>query len=89
MKAVNKYINPEKPVFFLSFLTHFSIAPIFLHVALFIFDIFGWGLIRGGGGLIQGGGAYTRRGAYEIIADINKTLIKDLVYFSRNFFMSI
>ena len=61
MKAVNKYINPEKPVFFLSFLTHFSIAPIFLHVALFIFDIFGWGLIRGGG-LIQGGGGLYEEG---------------------------
>ena len=41
-------------------------------------------------------GAYSRerlkykgRGAYKIIVDIEKTLLKDLVYFSRNFFMNI
>ena len=39
------------------------------------------------GGLLVGG-AYTR-GAYKIIVDIEKTLAKDLIYFSRNFFMSI
>ena len=33
--------------------------------------------------LIQGGGAY------KIIVEIMKTLLKDLVYFCRNFFMSI
>ena len=36
-----------------------------------------------GGGLIRGGGAY------KVIIDIKKTFLKDLVYFSRNFFMSI
>ena len=49
---------------------------------LFIFDIFGWGLFRGGG-------AYTWMGAYKIIVDIEKTLLKDVVCFGRNFFMSI
>ena len=39
------------------------------------------------GGLFEGG-TYTR-GAYKIIVDIEKTLLKDLVYFSRNFSMSI
>ena len=39
-------------------------------------------------------GAYSRGGlneggAYKIIIDIKKTLLNDLVYFSRNFFMSI
>ena len=41
------------------------------------------------GGLSEGGGAYTRGDAYKIIVDIKKTLLKDLVYFRRNFFMSI
>ena len=40
------------------------------------------------GGLF-GGGLYEGGGAYKIIVDIKKTLLKDLVYFSRNFFMSI
>ena len=35
------------------------------------------------GGLIRG------RGAFKIIVEIKKTLLKDLVYSSRNFFMSI
>ena len=39
------------------------------------------------GGLFEGG-AYTR-GAYKIIVDIMETLLRDLVYFRRNFFMSI
>ena len=34
-------------------------------------------------------GGLFERGAYKIIVDIKKTLLKDLVYFSRNFFMSI
>ena len=33
-------------------------------------------------------GGYTR-GAIKIIVDIKKKLVKDLVYFSRNFFISI
>ena len=37
-----------------------------------------------GGGLYEGGG-----GAYKIIVDIKKTLLKDLVYFRRSFFMSL
>ena len=46
------------------------------------------------GGLFEGvlfeGGAHTRGGgAYKVIVDIKKTLFKDLVYFSRNFFMGI
>ena len=36
------------------------------------------------GGLSEGGG-----GGYKIIVDIKKILLKDLVYFSRNFFMRI
>ena len=40
------------------------------------------------GGLYEGG-AYKRGRTYEIIVDIKKTLLKDLVYFSRDFFMSI
>ena len=52
-------------------------------MGLSIFDIFGWGPIQGGGGgLITGE-------TYKIIVDIKKTLIKDFVYFSRNFFISI
>ena len=34
-------------------------------------------------------GGLIREGAYKIIVDILKTLLKDLVDFSRNFFMSI
>ena len=34
-------------------------------------------------------GAYTWGGLYKISVDIKKTLLKDLVYFSRNFFTSI
>ena len=34
-------------------------------------------------------GAYTREGDFIIIVDIKKTLLKDLVYFRRSFFMSI
>ena len=41
------------------------------------------------GGLFEGGGGIIRGGAYKIIVDIKKTLLKDLVYFRRNFFMSI
>ena len=39
------------------------------------------GLFEGGGGLYEG--------AYKIIVDIKNTLLKDLVYLSRSFFMSI
>ena len=39
------------------------------------------------GGLLEGG--LIRGGAYEIIVDIKKTLLKDFVYSSRNFFTSI
>ena len=39
------------------------------------------------GGLLERG-AYTR-GGYEIIVDVKKILLKDLVYFSRNFFVNI
>ena len=39
-------------------------------------------------GVIKRGGLY-RGGGYKIIVDIKKTLVKDLVYFSRNFFMNI
>ena len=49
---------------------------------LFIFDIFGWGLIRGGR-LYEGGGAY------KIILEIKKILLKYLIYCSRNFFINI
>ena len=40
------------------------------------------------GGLLEEG-FYMRGGAYRIILDIKKTLFKDLVYSSRNFFMGI
>ena len=40
------------------------------------------------GGLFLGGGLY-EGGAYKIIVDIKKTLLKDLVYFRRSFFMSL
>ena len=39
------------------------------------------------GGLFEGG--LKRGGTYKIIVDIKKTLLKDFVDFSRNFFMSI
>ena len=41
------------------------------------------------GGLFEGGGLYEGGGAYKIIVDIRMTLLKDLVYFSKNFVMSI
>ena len=50
------------------------------------------GLYVGGlyvGGVIRGGGLYVGGGAYRINVDIKKNLLKDLVYFSRNSFMSI
>ena len=34
-------------------------------------------------------GAYARGGTYKIIVEIKKILLKDLVYFSRNFFINI
>ena len=40
------------------------------------------------GAYLRGGGAYTK-GAYKIILDIMETLLKDIVYFSINFFMRI
>ena len=39
------------------------------------------------GAYSRGGGLY--EGAYKIIVDIKNTLLKDLVYLSRSFFMSI
>ena len=39
-------------------------------------------------GAYSRGGLYEGGGAYEIIVDIKKTLLKDFVYSSRNFFMS-
>ena len=42
-----------------------------------------------GGGSYEGGGLIRGGGAYKVTVDIKKTLLKDLVYFSRNFFMSI
>ena len=40
------------------------------------------------GGYSRGGGPYTRE-ACKIIVYMKKTLIKDLVYFRRNFFINI
>ena len=38
-------------------------------------------------GVTKRGGLY--KGGYKIIVDIKKTLVKNLVYFNRNFFMNI
>ena len=40
-------------------------------------------------GAYSRGGLYEGGGAYRINVDIKKKLLKDLVYFSRNFFMGI
>ena len=52
----------------------------FIYSAYLFFIFLDGGLFEGG--LYEGGG-------YKIIVDIKKTLSKDLVYFSRNFLMSI
>ena len=61
----------------------YTVYPRISPLGAFLFFIFlDGGLFEGGGGLFEGRG-------YKIILDIKKTLLKYLVYFSRNFFMGI
>ena len=56
-------------------------------LGVYLFLIFSVGGLFEGGVLCEGG--LMRGGTYKIIVDIKKALLKDPVYFRRNFFMSI